>query len=55
MKSSAHTELTLVESQNFAVLEMAKTLEKEMKGKFKPTDLKSVTPINIWSIFKTVF
>ena len=47
MKSSAHTELTLVESQNFAVLEMAKTLEKEMKGKFKPTDLKSVTPINI--------
>ena len=54
LKSSARTEVTLVESHNIAVLEMAQALEKEMRGKFTSIDLKSLTPINIFSISKTV-
>ena len=54
MKSSARTEVTLVESHNIAVLEMAQALEKEMRGKFTSIDLKSLTPINIFSTCKTV-
>ena len=46
MSCSAHTEITLVETQNIAVPEMAQTLEKEMKCKFTSTDLKSLTQIN---------
>ena len=34
---------------------MAQMLEKEMKGKFTSTDLKSLTPINVYSTCKTVF
>ena len=54
LKSSAPTEVTLVESHNIVVIEMTQTLEKEMKGKFTSIDLKSLTPINICSTCKTV-
>ena len=49
LKFSARTELSLLESHNIVVPEMTQTLEKEMKGKFTSTDLKSLTPINICS------
>ena len=52
MKSPART---LVESHNIVLPEMAQMLEKEMKGKFTSTDLKSLTPINVYSTCKTVF
>ena len=54
LKSSARTEVTLLESHHIVVPEMTQTLEKEMKGKFISADLKSLTPINICSTCKTV-
>ena len=54
LKSSARTEVTLVESNNIVVPKMTHTLEKEMKVKFTSIDLKSLTPINICSTCKTV-
>ena len=54
LKSSARTEVTLLESHHIVVPEMTQTLEKEMKGKFTSTNLKSLTPINICSTCKTV-
>ena len=54
LKFSARTEVTLVESHNVVVPEMTQTLEKEIKGKFTSIDLKSLTPINIFSTCKTV-
>ena len=54
LKSSARTEVTLVESNSIVVLKMTHTLEKEMKVKFTSIDLKSLTPINICSTCKTV-
>ena len=54
MKSSAPTEVTLGESHNIVVPEMTQMLEKEIKGKFTSTDLKSLAPINICSTCKTV-
>ena len=55
MKSPGRTEVTLVESHNIVFPEMTQILEKEMKGKFTSTDLKSLTPINVYSTCKTVF
>ena len=52
MKSSARTKVALVESHNVVVPKTTQTLEKEMKDKF--IDLKSLTPINICPICKTV-
>ena len=54
LKSLARTEVTLLESYHIVVPEMTQTLEKEMKGKFISVDLKSLTPINICSTWKTV-
>ena len=54
LKSSARTEVALVESHNIVVSEMTQTLEKKMKGKFTSIDLKSLTPTNTCSTCKTV-
>ena len=54
LKFSTCNEVTPVESHSIVVPEMKQTLEKEMKGKFISTDLKSLTPINICSTCKTV-
>ena len=55
LKSSACTDVTLLESHNIVVPEMTQTLEKEMKHKFTSIDLQSFTPINICSTCNTVW